>query len=85
MPNTKESTGFLGRISRGGSESTVRKILLMLLFSGVTFGVTGLGAMLLMILLSGTHLGEDASDKHGISVTESSRLGGLAIAIIVMI
>ena len=85
MPNTKESTGFLGRISRGGSEPTVRKILLMLLFSGVTFGVTGLGAMLLMILLSGTHFGKDPSAKHGISVTESSRLGGLAIVIVVMI
>ena len=85
MPNTKESTGFLGRITRGGSASTAWKILLMLLFSGVTFGVTGLGAMLLMILLSGTHFGKDPSAKHGISVTESSRLGGLAIVIVVMI
>ena len=83
--NLKGRTGFMHKLLRVGSASTVWKMLLMFLFSGVTFGATGLGAMLLMILLSSTHLGKDASAKHGISVSESSRLGGLAIAIVVII
>ena len=57
----------------------------MFFLAGVTFGATGLGAMLLMTLLSGSHLGKDASAKHGISNTESSRLGGLAVSIVVII
>jgi UDP-N-acetylmuramyl pentapeptide phosphotransferase/UDP-N-acetylglucosamine-1-phosphate transferase len=57
----------------------------MFVFAGIAYGATGLGAMLLMTLLANTQLGKDGSAKHGISLTESSRLGGLAIAIIVIV
>ena len=67
------------------SVSEVSTLALMFFLAGVTFGATGLGAMLLMTLLSSSHLGKDASAKHGISNTESSRLGGLAVSIVVII
>ena len=67
------------------SVPTVQKLLLMFFFAGITYGATGLGAMLLMTLLANTKLGKDGSAKHGISLSESSRLGGLAIAIVVII
>ena len=67
------------------SVPTAQKLVLMFFFAGIAYGATGLGAMLLMTLLANTQLGKDGSAKHGISLTESSRLGGLAIAIIVIV
>ena len=67
------------------SVPTAQKLVLMFVFAGIAYGATGLGAMLLMTLLANTQLGKDGSAKHGISLTESSRLGGLAIAIIVIV
>ena len=67
------------------SVSEFSTLALMFFLAGVTFGATGLGAMLLMTLLSGSHLGKDESAKHGISHSESSRLGGLAVSIVVII
>ena len=62
-----------------------QKLALMFLLAAVTYGVTGIGAMLLMTLLANTHLGKDGAGKHGISIAESSRLGGVAIGIIVIV
>jgi len=59
--------------------------MLMFVFAGITYGTAGVGAILLMTLLANTHVGKDASAKHGISRSESSRLGGLAIAVIVIV
>ena len=65
--------------------STSQKLFLMFVLAGISYGATGLGAMLLMTLLANSQLGKDASSKHGISAHESSRLGGLAIAIVILI
>ena len=65
--------------------STSQKLFLMFVLAGISYGATGLGAMLLMTLLANSQLGKDVSSKHGISAHESSRLGGLAIAIVILI
>ncbi|MDB9949622.1 undecaprenyl/decaprenyl-phosphate alpha-N-acetylglucosaminyl 1-phosphate transferase [Porticoccaceae bacterium] len=65
--------------------STSQKLFLMFVLAGISYGATGIGAMLLMTLLANSQLGKDASSKHGISAHESSRLGGLAIAIVILI
>lgn len=65
--------------------STSQKLFLMFVLAGISYGATGLGAMLLMTLLANSQLGKDASSKHGISAHDSSRLGGLAIAIVILI
>ena len=66
-------------------ESTSQKLILMFLLAGISYGATGLGAMLLMTLLANSQLGKEASSKHGISALESSRLGGLAVAIVILV
>ena len=79
----KEAVGI--NVVPARSVSAVSTMALMFFLAGLTFGATGLGAMLLMTLLSGSRLGKDASAKHGISKSESSRLGGLAVSIVVII
>ena len=54
-------------------------------FGGITYGAAGIGAMLLMALLANTPVGKDAPAKHGISGSESSRSGGLAIENVALI
>ena len=76
---------LLANIVSATFESTAKKLFLMFLFAGISYGATGLGAMLLMTLLADSRLGKDASAKHGISASESSRLGGFAIAIVVIV
>ena len=66
-------------------ESTSQKLILMFLLAGISYGATGLGAMLLMTLLANSQLGKEATSKHGISALESSRLGGLAVAIVILV
>jgi UDP-N-acetylmuramyl pentapeptide phosphotransferase/UDP-N-acetylglucosamine-1-phosphate transferase len=58
------------------------KLFIMLLLSAVAFGVTGMGVILLMFALSYVAIGRDSEASHGISSTDSSRLGGLAIAFV---
>ena len=85
MPSVNSPVGLKKNALGLWSVPTAQKLVLMFFFAGITFGATGLGAMLLMTLLANTNLGKDESAKHGISLSESSRLGGLAIAIIVFI
>ena len=59
--------------------SSSQTILLALLI-GVSLGSVGLLGLALMVLLSHQRFGVDRSSKHGISVRNTSRLGGLAIA-----
>ncbi len=61
------------------------KILLMCTIAMLTFGLSGLAAMVFMVLLSRQVVGKDSQDKHGISRSESSRLGGLSILMLVMV
>jgi len=85
MLTAKAWVQIIGNILSARFESTSQKLILMFVFAGLTFGAAGLGAMLLMTLLANSQLGKDASAKHGISASESSRLGGFAIAIVVIV
>ena len=66
-----------GRLSK-----TCSKIALMCLIAGVLYGLAGVGVILLMTLMSFLSVGRTVPVSHGISVVESSRLGGLAIGIL---
>ena len=61
---------------------TLIKILLMSVIASISFGLAGVGVILLMTLLSYVAIGRDSSASHGISWVESSRLGGLAIGVV---
>ena len=58
------------------------KIMLMSVVAWMSFGLAGVGVILLMTLLSYVAMGRDSSASHGISSVESSRLGGLAIGVV---
>ena len=60
------------------------KLALMLLFAGISFGVAGALCITVMHLLSLASIGQDSASSHGISLLESSRLGGLSIFLIVI-
>ena len=60
------------------------KLALMLLFAGISFGVAGAVCITVMHLLSLVSIGQDSASSHGISLLESSRLGGLSIFLIVI-
>ena len=60
------------------------KILLMCTTATLAFGLYGLATITFMVLLSRQILGKDSQDKHGINLSESSRLGGLAITLLVL-
>jgi hypothetical protein len=74
MPSVNSPVGLKKNALGLWSVPTAQKLVLMFFFAGITFGATGLGAMLLMTLLANTNLGKDESAKHGISLSESSRL-----------
>ncbi len=59
------------------------KLTLMLIIGFLTYGLAGVGAIFLMSTLSYFAIGRDSAASHGISQVDSSRLGGLAIAIVV--
>ena len=63
--------------------SSSQTILLALLI-GVSLGSVGLSGLALMVLLSHQRLGFDRSSKHGISLRNTSQLGGLAIALFLL-
>jgi UDP-GlcNAc:undecaprenyl-phosphate GlcNAc-1-phosphate transferase len=59
------------------------KLALMSFIAFLTYGIAGVSTILLMKLLSYFSLGRDLASSHGISLSDSSRLGGLAITIVV--
>ena len=59
--------------------------ILLALLVGFSLGTIGLLALALMVWLSHRRFGVDRSGKHGISVRNTSRLGGLAIALFLTI
>jgi len=59
----------------------VTKYVVMALLAFLSFGLTGLGAIVVMFALSTLRAGRDSAASHGISSQNSSRLGGLAIVI----
>ena len=64
---------------------TDTKLLIMCTLAMLSFGLAGVGIVLLMALMSSLTVAADSASKHGISTSESSRLGGLAIVIVVML
>ena len=58
---------------------------MLALLVGFSLGTVGLLALALMVWLSHQRFGVDRSGKHGISVRNTSRLGGLAIALFLTI
>ena len=65
-----------------GINKSQAKIVLMCLGAGLSYGLAGIGVILLMTLMSRLSIGRDSATSHGISLSESSRLGGAAIAVI---
>ena len=59
--------------------------ILLALLVGFSLGTVGLFALALMVWLSHQRFGVDRSAKHGISVRNTSRLGGLAIVLFLTI
>ena len=59
--------------------------MLLALVIGVGLGSVGLLALALMVWLSHQQFGVDRSSKHGISVADTSRLGGLSIVLFLSI
>lgn len=57
------------------------KLLAMILVVSPFFGLPGIFFLFCMHVLSILRVGSDSEEKHGISTLPSSRLGGLAIAI----
>ena len=56
----------------------------MLFLSAVFLGVQGVLALIFLDWMTRLRLGEDSPAKHGISNQQSSRLGGLAVAMLVL-
>ncbi|MDG1485184.1 MAG: glycosyltransferase [Porticoccaceae bacterium] len=69
-------------LGEGRLSKTHSKIALMCLIAGVLYGLAGVGVILLMMLMSFLSVGRTIPVSHGISVVESSRMGGLAIGIL---
>lgn len=63
------------------SKTTLTKYAVMAFLALFTFGSTGLGAMVVIFSLSTLRAGRDSEASHGISVKNSSRLGGVAIVV----
>ena len=63
------------------SRTTLIKYVVMALLAFLSFGLTGLGAIVVMFALSTLRAGRDSAASHGISSINSSRLGGVAIVI----
>ena len=65
-----------------GLKKSQAKVVLMCVCAGLSYGLAGIGVILLMTLMSRLSIGRDSAASHGISVSESSRLGGAAITLI---
>jgi UDP-GlcNAc:undecaprenyl-phosphate GlcNAc-1-phosphate transferase len=63
------------------SRSEFFKLFAMVLLVSPFFGLPGIFFLVCMHILSIQRVGGDSAEKHGISTMSSSRLGGLAIAI----
>lgn len=59
-----------------------KRLITPAILATLMFGITGLGYIVLMWLFANFTLGKDSSASHGISHTDSSRLGGLVIGIV---
>ena len=61
------------------------QVALLALILGGLLGLAGLTSLCLMVWFSHQHFGIDRSAKHGISVKDTSRMGGVAIALFLIL
>jgi len=67
------------------SSRELSKLAIMALLATAAFGLSGLIMILIMQLMTMQSYAADSIDKHGISEVQSSRLGGVAVAIGVLV
>lgn len=67
------------------SSRVLSKLAVMALLVTAAFGLSGLIMILIMQLMTMQSYAVDSVDKHGISQAKSSRLGGVAVAIGVLV
>ena len=67
------------------SSRELSKLAIMVLLATAAFGLSGLIMILIMQLMTMQSYAADSFDKHGISEVQSSRLGGVAVAIGVLL
>jgi hypothetical protein len=67
------------------SSRELSKLAIMALLATAAFGLSGLIMILIMQLMTMQSYAVDSVDKHGISQAPSSRLGGVAVAIGVLV
>ena len=77
---TLEQVGVLGPAGLSGAQ-----VALLALILGGLLGVAGLTSLCLMVWFSHQRFGVDRSAKHGISVKDTSRMGGVAIALFLIL
>ncbi|MDC0464307.1 hypothetical protein OAN31_01685 [Pseudomonadales bacterium] len=69
----------------GPAGLTGAQVALLALVLGGLLGVAGLTSLCLMVWFSHQRFGVDRSAKHGISVKDTSRMGGVAIALFLIL
>ena len=67
------------------SRRELSKLMVMLIIATVAFGLSGLVMIVIMQWMTLQSFAEDVKDKHGIAELQSSRLGGIAVALGVLI
>ena len=77
---TLEQVGVLGPAGLSGAQ-----VALLALILGGLLGISGLTSLCLMVWFSHQRFGVDRSAKHGISVKDTSRMGGVAIALFLIL
>ena len=77
---TLEQVGALEPAGLSGAQ-----VALLALILGGLLGVAGLTSLCLMVWFSHQRFGVDRSAKHGISVKDTSRMGGVAIAVFLIL
>ena len=75
-----EQVGALGPAGLSGAQ-----VALLALVLGGLLGIAGLTSLCLMVWFSHQRFGVDRSAKHGISVKDTSRMGGVAIALFLIL
>ena len=61
------------------------KLTVMLLIATAAFGISGLVIILMMQWMTLQSYAVESTDKHGISEVKASRLGGLSIAVAILV
>ena len=78
--STVDQVSELGPAGLSGAQ-----VALLALILGGLLGIAGLTSLCLMVWFSHQRFGVDRSAKHGISVKDTSRMGGVAIALFLVI